>query len=150
MRVAKKTFLIIHKIIKEEGMKRGFTLMELIIVIIILGVLATIGFTQYQRVVEKGRTSEAKTVLGQLRTAQEAYRLEHDGYTPAIDELGVSAPVGCVSTHYFQYRVDAAGPGNFVVTAERCVGGGKTPQSTLNYLISLDESGAFTGEPGYI
>lgn len=131
-------------------MRKGFTLMELIIVIIILGVLATIGFSQYQKVVEKGRTSEAKTILGQLRTSQEAYFLEHNFYATSLDDLGVSAPSACVPTHYFQYRVDVGGGPNFVVTAERCTGGGKTPDATLNYIVSLDETGSWSGTQGYI
>ncbi|MBU0547795.1 MAG: prepilin-type N-terminal cleavage/methylation domain-containing protein, partial [Candidatus Omnitrophica bacterium] len=36
-------------------MRKGFTLIELIVVIIIVGILASVGMTQYTKVVEKGR-----------------------------------------------------------------------------------------------
>ena len=62
-------------------MKKGFTLLELIVVVIIVGVLGSLGFAQYTKVVEKSRTAEAKAILGALRSAQEAYRLQYGGYT---------------------------------------------------------------------
>ncbi|MDD5130223.1 MAG: prepilin-type N-terminal cleavage/methylation domain-containing protein, partial [Candidatus Omnitrophica bacterium] len=45
-------------------MKKGFTLVELIIVVIIVGILASIGLTQYNKVVEKSRAAEARMILG--------------------------------------------------------------------------------------
>ncbi|MCM8780686.1 MAG: prepilin-type N-terminal cleavage/methylation domain-containing protein [Candidatus Omnitrophica bacterium] len=126
-------------------MKKGFTLLELIVVIIIIGVLATLGFTQYTRVVEKGRTAEAKTILGQLRTAEVAYYQENGSYT-TIANLPVEAPTACTTTHYFSYSCAAA---TGTCTATRCTAGGKTPQSTLAYIIALDITGNWGGTPGY-
>jgi len=40
--------------------RKGFTLLELIVVIIILGILASLGFSQYIKMVEKGRSAEAR------------------------------------------------------------------------------------------
>ena len=54
-------------------MKRGFTLLELMVVIIILGVLATLGVMQYQAAIEKSRGAEARQVIGQLRSQCAAY-----------------------------------------------------------------------------
>ncbi|MBU0504178.1 MAG: prepilin-type N-terminal cleavage/methylation domain-containing protein, partial [Candidatus Omnitrophica bacterium] len=55
---------------KKNGghMKRGFTLLELMIVIIIVGVLATLGITQYQTAIERARGAEARQVISQLRS----------------------------------------------------------------------------------
>ena len=130
-------------------MKKGFTLLELIIVIIVLGILATLGFTQYTRVVERGRTAEAKTVLGQIRTAQQAYYLEYGSYAASIDPLLVNAPqTTCASTHYFIYRAD-----NLNCEAVRCTassGGGKTPAAATAYNVTLNyTTGAFGGTSGY-
>ena len=126
-------------------MKKGFTLLELIVVIIIIGILATLGFTQYTKVIEKGRTAEAKAILGQMRTAQEAYMLEYGSRTAIIGNLSVEVPTSCVSTHYFSYSTDAT-----TGTATRCTVGGKTPNATASYTITLTYStGVWGGTAGY-
>lgn len=126
-------------------MRKGFTLIELIIVIIIVGILATIGMTQYTKVVEKGRASEARQILGSLRSAQNAYNLEYGAYTTTVTDTGVDAPAACATTHYFSYACDAAG----TCTATRCTAGGKTPDFTVAYTKTLTVAGVFGGTAGY-
>ena len=77
--------------------------MEIIIVIIIIGILATLGFTQYTKVMEKARSAEAKKVLGEIRTAQGSYKLQHGNYASSLDDLSINAPDNCIATHYFNY-----------------------------------------------
>ena len=60
--------------------QKGFTLIELMIVVAIIGILAAIAipnFTNYQM---KAKTAEAKTNLGAIRTSQEAYMAENDTF----------------------------------------------------------------------
>src|SRR4030042_3355405 len=121
-------------------MRKGFTLLELIIVIIIVGVLATLGFTQYTKVVEKGRATEARAILGSLRTAERAYFLENGVYTATISELGIDAPAACATTHYFSYACALA---TGTCTATRCIAGGKTPNAAAVYNKTLDQAGVF-------
>ncbi len=66
-------------------MKKAFTLVELIIVVIIIGILAAIAVPQYSKTMERSRIAEASAVLGALRGAQLRYRLENTAY--AIDPL---------------------------------------------------------------
>jgi len=136
-------------------MKRGFTLLELIVVIIILGILATLGFTQYTKMIEKGRTAEAKMILGSLRTAEEAYKLENGSYVAysgASASLPIEAPTACATTHYFSYGITVAGSGatsTFTATATRCTAGGKTPNAGTAYTITLTDAGVWGGTAGY-
>ncbi len=127
-------------------MRRGFTLLELIVVIIIIGILGTLGFTQYTKVLEKGRTAEAKAILGQMRTAQEAYYQERGSRTATIGDLAVESPTSCASTHYFSYSTDAT-----TGTATRCTSGGKTPNAAdPGYTVTLNyATGAWGGTAGY-
>jgi len=127
-------------------MRKGFTLIELIIVIIIVGVLATLGMTQYTKMVEKGRAAEARSILGALRTAENAYNLEYGNYTATIADLGVDAPGACGVTHYFSYACAAA---TGTCTATRCTAGGKAPQSGVAYTKTLTIAGDFGGTAGY-
>lgn len=127
-------------------MKKGFTLLELIVVIIILGILATLGFTQYTKVVEKGRTAEAKAILGNIRSAQEAYKLDYGAYTGTIGALSAEVPTTCTTTHYFSYNTTTT-----EATATRCASGGKVPQGpSTQYTITLTyATNAWGGTAGY-
>lgn len=120
----------------------AFTLLELIVVILIVGILATLGFVQYQAVMEKGRTVEGANALGMLRKLQMAYWQELGAYM-ATSELAVKASVptnvlggySCSNTdNYFQYRTLS-----FYLYAYRCASGGKTPNNASgNYYLRLD------------
>ncbi len=126
-------------------MKKGFTLVELIIVIVIIGVLAAIALSQYTKVVEKSRASEARLVLGTLRTAEIGEYKENDAYA-AVSDLGVGAPDGvCQDSHYFSYACDTDG----FCTATRCTTGGKNPNGTFAWTKALDIAGSWSGTAGY-
>ena len=119
----------------------GFTLLELVVVIIILGVLATLGFTQYGAMVEKARGAEARQIFGDIRNLAYAYRLANGtvtGMTDADVNIGTAADQipsylgGCRSSHYFSYAVwGYISPDPWVVIyAYRCSAGGKPPQGS--------------------
>lgn len=132
-------------------MKRGFTLLEIIIVIIIIGVLATLGFTQYGRMVERSRGAEARAICGDIRKFAMAYYLEQgtlDGFSntranigTGADQIPGPAAANCRTSHYFFYAVSAAGT-TIDITATRCTSGGKTPNAgaastyTVNSVLS--------------
>ncbi len=96
--------------------KKAFTLLELVVVIIILGVLATLGFTQYGRMVERARGAEARMILGDMRKLAFAYRLANGtltGITNAdlnvgtdVDQIPGTGYGNCRSSHYFIYKLE--------------------------------------------
>jgi type IV pilus assembly protein PilE len=81
---------------KEERMrgKRGFTLIEVLIVIIILGILATLAIPQFTNMIDRARLAEAWTGLGALRTAQAIVHMETGDYTDSLPTLGIDATHG--------------------------------------------------------
>ena len=128
-------------------MRKGFTLLELIIVVIIIGVLATLGFVQYTNVVERSRLAEAKQILGDLRSQQLAYKLDHATYG-TVANLDMGVPAGANGTcavdsgFWFQFECATA---TGTCTAHRCNVNGKTPTAAATCTVILDLAGAFSG-----
>lgn len=128
-------------------MKKAFTLVELLIVIVILGILATMAVPQYQSMIEKAQTRQALIKLSALRQAEQAYYLQYgiyaawgwlpapvpsDGGTESGGWTGV-VPSGfsleIASDKYFTYKAlkETAWPipGNFHVGAYKRMDPGK-------------------------
>ncbi len=71
-------------------MRKGFTLLELLTVVMIIAILAIIAVPQFFRVAERARASEAVNVLGIIRSAQLRYYAEHSAnYTTSLSDLDV-------------------------------------------------------------
>ncbi len=64
--------------------RSGFTLIELTIVIMLIGILSAMAIFSYQMMVNKARMTQAKTVLGHLTKTEATYFSDHDRYTDNI------------------------------------------------------------------
>ncbi len=75
--------------IMKRNKKRGFTLLELLMVVIIIAILASIALPQYLKASEKSRASEALTMLGAIREAEFRYKAQSPTniYTNQLNEL---------------------------------------------------------------
>ena len=71
----------------KENMK-GFTLIELMIVVAIIGILAAIAIPNFLNYQCKARQSEAKTNLASVATAQESYFAENGAYSSSKTAIG--------------------------------------------------------------
>jgi len=67
----------------------GFTLIELLVVIIIIGILSAIALPSFLNQASKAKQSEAKTTVGSVNSAQNAYRTENSGFATDLASLSL-------------------------------------------------------------
>ncbi len=84
--------------------KRGFTLIELMIVVAIIGILAAIAIPNFIRFQARSKQGEAKSNLKSMFTAERSFYQEKDRYSALIDEIGFSPERG----NRYGYRMSTA------------------------------------------
>lgn len=67
--------------------RKAFTLVEILIVVVILGILAAIVIPQFTSASEEAQTSSAESQLQTVRNQIELFRVRNNGTAPAIDDL---------------------------------------------------------------
>ena len=77
---------------KKIKNKKGFTLVELLVVVIIIGVLSAIALPQYFKALDKARFVQVQTFVESLVRAEESYFLLNGEYTTNINALDVDIP----------------------------------------------------------
>jgi type IV pilus assembly protein PilA len=78
----------------------GFTLIELMIVVAIIGILAAIAIPNFLRFQMKAKTSEGKTNLAAIRTAQQSYYSEYGRYVSSTGAAPTLAAIGNSKTMF--------------------------------------------------
>jgi len=149
-----------QNIIKKN--QTGFTLIELMIVVAIIGILAAIAIPNFRNYQMKAKTAEAKTNIGAIRTSQEAYLAENDVYMactvapltiPGTGKLAWAASAGFTTIGfepsgdvYYSYSVTSTDTAaNFTAQAEGDLDGDSgVVGNAANGLFTLTEAGNFT------
>jgi prepilin-type N-terminal cleavage/methylation domain-containing protein len=85
--------------------RRGFTLVELAVVVVIIGVLAAFGVPRFLQSVERSKAAESFAYLSAVRTAQERYHAREGTYASDLSTLDIQAP----TPKYFTVGTVAAG-----------------------------------------
>src|SRR5713226_6205343 len=87
--------------------RKGFTLVELAVVIVVIGVLAAFGVPRFIKSVERSKAAEAFAYLSAVRAAQERYHARQGTYGQTVDSLDIKVS----PPKYFTVGTIAAGTG---------------------------------------
>ena len=91
----------------------GFSLMEVMIVVVIIGILAALAYPNLEKYLKRARQTEAKTNLSAIYTAQKIYFSLHQSYVDDINELDLSLAQGL-----YKFTIQEASTSTFKAQAE--------------------------------
>jgi len=109
----------------KKNSQKGFTLIELMIVVVIIGILAALAIPRFMRATTKSKQSEAKQILKQVYVMEQAYRQEKNQYWVTATVAGTATPTAFAdigveigSTARYSYALTSAAIGSsFLCTA---------------------------------
>jgi type IV pilus assembly protein PilE len=130
---------------KGRAMKdaKGFTLIELMITVVIVGILAAIAVPQYKQYVVRGNRAAAQAFLMDVANREKQYLLDARSYTANWEtSLGMSAPTDVSKYYTITVCVDCTtgNPPSFRITATPKAGTSQASDGAL----TLDDTGAKT------
>jgi type II secretion system protein G len=120
--------------------QRGFTLVELMVVIVILGIIGTVAFVFVMDKPDKARWEKARTEMGEIQKALNMYQADpaHGEYPEALDAIaesmpGKKVPIDPFSKQPYAYEKTQKG---FMLTSlgkDQAEGGAEVPDKDIRY-----------------
>ena len=126
-----------------HGSRRGFTLIELMIVVVIVAILASIAWPSYQAYIQRSRRSDAQSLMLAISSKEQQYMLDRRQFTDLVGPTGlnmsqqgwtctVNGNKACVNAYYsVSVEVLAGPPPGFNVLGTPS--GVQAGDGTLNY-----------------
>ena len=120
---------------------KGFTLIELMIVVVIIGILAAVGIPQYQNYVARAQVADGLSMATSIKTAISEYYSTHGKYPSDNTALGIDSTFDIKGKYVRGIKVD---DGRFEVIFNKEPDAHKLIQNKSFYMIPTDEGGSIS------
>ena len=131
--------------IMNNKKNRGMTLVELLIVVAIVSVLASVVLPTWNSQVQKARRADARNTLMFVQVEQEKYRADNGSYASSKSALGLST-YKSTSRNYYNVSIVSSSAIAFVASAAPNINGGQNSDSCGTFAINQsgpDGSGSY-------
>ncbi len=118
-------------------MRKAFTLTELLIVIILVGILASLAIPRFGRSTDKAMEAEARIALRQVQELEKVYFLEYKSFTDDLEAIGFEQEATVLDdpqngTARYKVRIQSVNGEDFEAVAEPVVKGPRAFYITKN------------------
>lgn len=121
---------------KPAQRSRGFTLIEMMIVVVILAILAAIALPSYQKYVLRSHRAEGQALLSEAAARQERYFAQNNSYASSAAALNMTSYVA--SLQYYGLAISNVGASTYTLTATAT---GSQARDSECLTLTLDQAG---------
>lgn len=125
----------------------GFTLIELMITVAVIGLLAAVVFPSYQSQVRKSRRADAVQALAQLQQGQERFRANSPVYGATLANAGIVNATTTGGYYTLAITTGSATATGYIATATAVAGGSQAKDTGCTVLTTTVTNGSANNEP---
>lgn len=118
--------------------------MELLLVVVIIGILATVAYPNYREFAARAKRTEARAALLKIATNQERFYLQNNTFTSDLTVLGFNADPYTTDSDTYLVRITSANPSNFTAVADYIPVDNEASKCNI---FSIDGRGQKTSSP---
>ncbi|MFN3788917.1 type IV pilin protein [Massilia sp.] len=120
--------------------RRGFTLVELMVAVAIVGILTAIALPSYNQYVVRSKRAAAQSYLMELSQAQAQYMADSRSYAATPGELGITPPGAVTAKYQVTITLVEGPPQGYTITATPLAGSTQAADGAL----SINQAGVRT------